>query len=526
MKLLTNCLRALALGAVLLAGTDAQAQTADKKTAIGINGSAYQYKGNFADYFWDFSSSNYGPGFQINRYITRGLDLGLHFNYVELKGSQAGNPANYFNTNLATTALGIKLKLNNGWALKEDAIVQPYLLLSPGFIYSSREGRYRGANTEGNDYLFDYFGAAGINFRLSESIGLYVQTGQHIPYGANVDGHPVRDNDRVDDRYLQHTVGLNIAFGKMKDEDGDKVSDKKDKCPGTPPGVAVDANGCPLDRDGDGVPDYQDKCPDEKGVAALEGCPDRDNDGVRDADDKCPDTPGKAELQGCPDSDNDGVIDQNDKCPDTPAGVKVDASGCPLDSDGDGVPDFQDRCPNTPGPASNRGCPEMKEETKKVLKEATKYINFEFNKATLLPSSYPKLQEMVRILGEYPDYSLSIAGHTDSKGADDYNLRLSYDRAAAARTYMLSQGVPAERIESRGYGETKPIADNTTDAGRAQNRRVDFDAYLTGDPNPAEQKYGAAPTIAELKQTPEGRPSLKKAPAKKAPARKAPTKRR
>jgi outer membrane protein OmpA-like peptidoglycan-associated protein len=313
----------------------------------------------------------------------------------------------------------------------------------------------------------------------------------------------------------------------MKDEDKDGVSDKKDKCPGTPAGVAVDPNGCPLDKDGDGVPDYQDKCPDVKGVVALQGCPDRDGDGVTDADDKCPDTPGKAELAGCPDADNDGVIDQNDKCPDTPAGVAVDANGCPLDKDGDGVPDYQDRCPDRAGPASNQGCPEMKAEAKKVLNEATKYINFEFNKARLLPSSYPKLQELVRIMSEYPDYSLSIAGHTDSKGADAYNLRLSYDRAASARTYMLSQGVPAERIQSRGYGETKPIANNTTAAGQAQNRRVDFDPFLTGDPSPAETKYGAAPTISELQKTPTGVPSVKKkAPAKKAPARKAPVRRK
>ncbi|GAB3304159.1 hypothetical protein GCM10027511_16900 [Hymenobacter humi] len=510
-----------------LAAPHAEAQTADKKTAISLTGNAYEYKGNYGSNFWDWTSNNYGPGFNLNRYLSPGVDLGLHLGYVELKGSQPGFPRNFFNTNLATGNLALKLKLNNGKILKEDAVIQPYLLVAPGLTYLSREGTIRGNNVEGNNMLFDIFGAAGLNFRLSEGVGLFIQTGQHIPLGANIDGEPNRDEDSFDDRYLQHTAGLTFAFGQMKDEDKDGVSDKKDKCPGTPAGVAVDPNGCPLDKDGDGVPDYQDKCPDEKGLAALEGCPDRDGDGVRDADDKCPDTPGKAELGGCPDADNDGVIDQNDKCPDTPAGVKVDANGCPLDTDGDGVPDYQDRCPDRAGPASNKGCPEMKAEAKKVLNEATKYINFEFNKARLLPSSYPKLQELVKIMNEYPDYSLSIAGHTDNVGADAYNLRLSYDRAASARTYMLSQGVPAERIQSRGYGETKPIAPNTTKAGQAKNRRVDFDPFLTGDPNPAETKYGAAPTISELQKTPAGVPSVKKkAPAKKAPAKKAPVKRK
>jgi OOP family OmpA-OmpF porin len=123
-------------------------------------------------------------------------------------------------------------------------------------------------------------------------------------------------------------------------------------------------------------------------------------------------------------------------------------------------------------------------------------------------------------MNEYPDYSLSIAGHTDSKGNDEYNMRLSYERAASARAYMLSKGIPADRIESRGYGETKPIADNATAAGQALNRRVDFDPFLTGEANAAEVKYGPAPaepSEAEVKKS-----MAKKAPAKKAPARKAP----
>ena len=291
------------------------------------------------------------------------------------------------------------------------------------------------------------------------------------------------DDDRLDgvdnnattfwdkkDRYLQFTAGLRANLGKAKDTDGDGVADKRDKCPGTPAGVKVDLSGCPLDTDGDGVADYQDKCPAVKGLAALQGCP---------------------------------------------------------DADGDGVADYQDLCPDRPGPASNKGCPEMKAEQKKVLDEATRYINFDFNKATLKSSSFPKLEQIVAILNEYPDYSLSIAGHTDSKGDDAYNLKLSYERAAAARTYLLGKGIPAERIEARGYGETKPVATNDTEAGRALNRRVDFDPYLTGEANAAEVKYGPAPTIAELQQQGKATPSpAKKAPARKAPARKTPARRK
>ncbi|GAB3831259.1 OmpA family protein [Hymenobacter jeollabukensis] len=503
-----------------------QAQSADRKTSIGLNVSALQYKGNYGSDYWNFSSNRYAPGLAINQYITKGLDLSLQGFYGELKGSQSAST--YFATNLVNVNLGIKLKLNNGWALKEDAFIQPYLMAMPGWTYTSREGFYRGGRIDQDKSYFDIAAGAGINFRLGETVNLFVQTAQHAPSYANFDGDQTRDDNGWDDKFLQHTVGLNFNLGKAKDEDMDGVPDRKDKCPGTPTGVKVDENGCPIDTDKDGVADYQDQCPTEAGKPELQGCPDRDNDGVADKDDACPDTPGKPELKGCPDADNDGVIDQNDKCPNTPAGVKVDASGCPLDTDGDGVPDYQDRCPNRPGPASNRGCPEIKAEAKKRLQEATKYINFEFNKAVLLPSSYPTLDAIVQILNEYPDYTLSIAGHTDSKGSDPYNLRLSHDRAASARTYMLSKGIPDARIESRGYGETKPIADNATDAGRALNRRVDFDLYLTGDPNSAEVKYGPEPTMPDIvipttpakKATPAKKPTTtKKAPVRKATPR-------
>ncbi|GAC1377559.1 MAG: hypothetical protein NVS3B25_08320 [Hymenobacter sp.] len=487
--------------------------------------------------FWDISypkEFRVGGGAHISRYLSPSFDLSLLGNYETFRFS-SNVPGNNFELRNGMVDLGLKLKLNNGKILKEDAFIQPYLMGGGGMFLANSEGRANGQNFFNQIRRPEVFGAAGLRFRLSDAVALDLQTSQHYPFTERSDNlyGPVNPADKLYDRFLVHSLGLTIALGQAKDADGDGVSDKKDKCPNTPKGVAVDANGCPLDKDGDGVPDYQDKCPDVKGLAALQGCPDRDGDGVTDADDKCPDTPGKPELQGCPDSDNDGVIDQNDKCPGTPAGVKVDANGCPLDRDKDGVPDYQDRCPDRAGPASNKGCPEVKAETKKRLQEATKYINFEFNKAVLLPSSYPTLKDLAAVMAEYPDYTLSIAGHTDSKGDENYNLRLSDDRAAAARTYMLSQSVPADRIVSHGFGKTKPIADNATEKGRAINRRVEFDLYLTGDPNAAEVKYGPAPVIkpmpvkaAPVKKAPAKKGTARKASAKKVPARKAPAKRK
>ncbi|HET9504671.1 MAG TPA: OmpA family protein [Hymenobacter sp.] len=528
-------------GALALAGSclafAAHAQTADKKTAIGVNISMMQYQGDLGS-DWGHSSFplQVGVGAHITRYLSPSFDVAVLGNYQNYYRFVSPNrPYNSFTARTGMVDLGLKLKLNNGKILKEDFFLQPYLMGGGGFFMANSSGNY--ATSAANQPIagsffnqvrrFEVFGLAGMKFRLSPAVGLDITASQHYPFAEGIDNIN-NPNKKLHDRFLVYSAGLTVALGQAKDADGDGVPDRKDKCPDTPAGVKVDVNGCPLDTDGDGVPDYQDKCPDVKGLASLQGCPDADGDGVADADDKCPNTPAgvRVDASGCPvDSDGDGVADYLDKCPNTPAGVKVDANGCPLDRDGDGVPDYQDRCPDRPGPASNKGCPEIKAEQKKILNEATKYIQFDFNKATLKPSSNARLEQMVAIMNEYPDYSLSIAGHTDNVGNDDYNLRLSYERAAAARKYMLSKGIPAERIEARGYGKTKPIADNKTKAGQALNRRVDFDPFLTGETNAAEAKYGPAPTISELKAegkklpgkktTGTGAPRSRKAPAKR-----------
>ena len=271
-------------------------------------------------------------------------------------------------------------------------------------------------------------------------------------------------------------------YGCPFDEDGDGVYDHLDKCPGTPKGVEVDANGCPFDEDGDGVYDYLDKCPGtEKGIEVDEnGCPkDSDGDGVLDYLDKCPNTPRGVEVDanGCPkDSDGDGVPDYLDKCPGTPKTVNglVDANGCPKDTDGDGIPDYLDRCPDVPGSASNYGCPEVKQEILKVFKQALNGIQFETGKATIKSSSNAILNQVVKIMQDNPDFNLDIAGHTDNVGNPDMNLDLSKKRAAAVKEYMVKKGVAEGRLKTEGYGDTRPVAPNTTAAGRTQNRRVEF----------------------------------------------------
>lgn len=230
-----------------------------------------------------------------------------------------------------------------------------------------------------------------------------------------------------------------------------------------------------LDRDGDGVLDVADRCPDTPGPASLQGCPDRDGDGIADRDDKCPDVFGLARYQGCPipDTDGDGVNDELDKCP-TVAGL-ARYQGCPIpDTDGDGVNDEDDKCILDKGPASNFGCPVISEEIIKRVKIAAQNIFFETAKSTLLARSFPKLNDVVSILRDNATFKLQIDGHTDFVGNDDYNQTLSEQRAASVRAYLVSKGIAESRITSAGYGESRPVADNNTAAGKALNRRVEM----------------------------------------------------
>ncbi len=172
------------------------------------------------------------------------------------------------------------------------------------------------------------------------------------------------------------------------------------------------------------------------------------------------------------DSDGDGVADHLDKCPNTPAGAKVDGGGCELDTDGDGVPDWKDKCPLEVGTAELNGCPTMGSATM----AGADNIQFEYNSSVLRTSSYATLDKTSSMLRADKSKSLQLGGHASAEGTDAYNMQLSLDRANAVKTYLVNSGVDAKRIATKGYGETRPIASNTTEEGRVANRRVEFRA--------------------------------------------------
>jgi OOP family OmpA-OmpF porin len=254
------------------------------------------------------------------------------------------------------------------------------------------------------------------------------------------------------------------------DSDRDGVIDSKDKCPGTPAGRKVNAEGCELDSDGDGVVDGSDKCPGTPAGRKVnkDGCElDSDGDGVVDGSDKCPGTPAgrKVNAEGCElDSDGDGVVDGSDKCPGTPAGRKVNAEGCELDSDGDGIVDGADKCPTVYAKTAD-GCPPP------LVLEG---VEFDNDKATLRQESFAILDKTAASMQHWADAKIEVGGHTDSVGTDDYNMALSQRRAETVRDYLISKGIAADRLTAKGYGETKPVADNATEEGRFKNRRVEL----------------------------------------------------
>ena len=255
------------------------------------------------------------------------------------------------------------------------------------------------------------------------------------------------------------------------------------------------ANGCPADRDHDGVPDSQDACPDVAGVRTSDpttnGCPaDRDRDGIKDVEDACPDVPGvqtsDPKTNGCPlpsDRDHDGIPDVEDACPDVAGRKTADTktNGCPedLDRDKDGIPNAEDACPDEPGKANpdprRNGCPAafVKDGQIKILDQ----VKFRTGSAEIVtgPESEGILLAVYGVLSDHVDIKhVQVEGHTDDRGNATNNQKLSAARAASVVKWLVHHGIDAARLDSVGLGQSRPVDTNMTEAGRQNNRRVEF----------------------------------------------------
>jgi outer membrane protein OmpA-like peptidoglycan-associated protein len=328
---------------------------------------------------------------------------------------------------------------------------------------------------------------AGVAFRLSDNLSVNLEYGDHVTFKSNM--IDFEDGEKNNDHYSFASLGIEIRF-KGKDKDGDGVKDKNDQCPQTPgkiemlgcpdkdnDGISDKDDACPdiagkpefkgcQDTDGDGIIDNEDPCPATAGKKELQGCPDKDSDGIADKDDKCPDVSGRKEFYGCPDRDGDAVIDSEDACPDI-KGIP-EFAGCP-DTDRDGIPDNKDNCPEVAGIEATNGCPEA---LGGALYE--KIVYFDTDASVVLAKNIIDLNEIVAFSNEYPEATVSIAGHTDWKESEEYNLRLSEKRADYVINYLKKKGMKNAHIEKSFFGKNKPVADNNTVEGMALNRRVEI----------------------------------------------------
>ena len=313
---------------------------------------------------------------------------------------------------------GLDLRLNLRPA---EGRVVPYVLLGGGYASSHTSGHppdklERGSGSAGLGLLHSLRGSPRTYLRIQVRDFFF------------------RERDALEfSNHFAASLGLHYVWGgKPRDGDLDGVRDWYDKCPATPIGAKVDATGCPRDADGDQVFEGLDRC---EGTPA--GC-----------------TVGK---DGCPaDADGDGVCDGLDQCANTPPGVRVDAAGCPI---------------------------ELGEKEIDLLDTGTIRlygVAFQRGKATLRPQSLPALEEVAKIIQQYPSLQIEIGDHTDDQ-AGALGQKLSAERAASVLDY-LKQSFPqvsSLQLTAKGYGSSQPIAPNTSELGRSRNRRVDFKVLNT-----------------------------------------------
>lgn len=503
---------------------------------IGLNAQNPAYKNglSFKKLFMDYQSQNggsldafkdYHSGFEIGylRKISNGLNVNIPFKFgnVQQYNNTTTRPDNCLHKRVAGLDAQLQYHFYN-----HDYKIVPYLMAGAGGVMEFSS----------TDFDVQIPLGVGVNFKAADNAYINIQSEYRYSFGENrnnlhhalgfvylfpksdvmeekpaeedkkekeemsndkdkdgiedkldlcpddaglatLNGCPDTDKDGVPD-FQDNCPGLagSKDLKGCPDSDGDGLADNEDDCPNL---TGIKSNkGCPQtvkDTDGDGVPDDKDKCPEFAGKPENNGCPvtvaDRDGDGIEDRIDRCPDTKGLSGLNGCPDKDGDDIADPDDNCPSSP-GLKV-YNGCP-DSDGDGLDDSRDKCPNTPGTVASGGCPDIAVEDKKTLDIAMRAVQFETGKSVLKSESYTILKQIASILSRYPDYNLAIQGHTDNTGSAVANQELSEKRAKACYEYLITQGIESSRMSHAGYGESRPVADNNTENGKALNRRVEF----------------------------------------------------
>ncbi|HVO76176.1 MAG TPA: OmpA family protein [Ignavibacteriaceae bacterium] len=351
----------------------------------------------------------------------------------------------------------------------------PYVFAGISNLWFQTSDSLGSHNTNANTYDVEVGARVPLKDFLSINIGLAF----HFTSSDYLDNKHAGVNS---DFYAVGLLGISFHLLGEKDSDGDKVADSKDMCPDTPPGIKVDQDGCPIDSDLDGIPDYLDKCPNTRKGARVNssGCPDSDFDGVYDNADKCPNTPlgTPVDESGCPegeteagkkDSDSDGVIDEADKCPGTPLGTLVNKDGCP-----DTIKTIQNKIDTTQNKNINEPVEpkEYSPSTRKITIAAD--FVFDAGKSEIKPQALGVLDKISKFFSKDIWTKWRIDVYTDNKGPEDQLKLSSLDRARVLVDYFVSKGLPSFQFRMDGKGSGNPVAGNSTETGRAKNRRIEI----------------------------------------------------
>lgn len=375
-----------------------------------------------ADGFFDYDDYSVVP-FPAKLTLVRGLNKSFDMDASVNLGQIDNKRLNVENEFMVNGTLGLRYRLANGYILNPTSWFDPYLRLGAGVHHLDyqdmeftnvvdQQGHPISNGTIAASEHFTVTGGLGINFWITEKFGANVMSEYYHMPGM--------EGDNID--FFQHSAGVVFRFGK-------------------------------LDRDGDGIEDKEDECPDTPGLVEFNGCPDTDEDGLPDHEDECPLEAGPIENVGCPyrDKDKDTILDDVDKCPEVPGLVEYD--GCP-----------------PPIRVIEAPAPDPVEPPKKIVFED---VLFEYDSFTIKMSEYGSIEEAAQEIkdagGRY-----YVDGHTDTRGTDAYNKKLSEKRAQAVADALIKEGVPAENLVVRGMGEMFPECTEDTEACHEQNRRVEI----------------------------------------------------
>ncbi|RNL55819.1 OmpA family protein [Pedobacter jejuensis] len=363
----------------------------------------------------EFKSIGYGAF--IKKQILPALGLQADFLRGEIKTLNSTSTVEQKNSINYSGSLTAVLNIANFSLNTENAVLIPYVKAGAG--YMSSDSQFGNINTfterEG------WFIPTGVGFKFGVSKGINIDLGYDINF---IKSSPTVKNAYNESRFSYAHAGLEFALGNKENSQLQNYS---------------------------AVADLRKQSAEES-AELRRALSTAEQNAARDREQYAKDLA---------DDDNDGVANKFDKCAGTPAGTIVDGSGCPL---------------TVTQTVIKETTTVVTEADRKIVRDAISNLEFDLGKSTIRSKSYSTLNRVAALLIE-KNFSLKLAGHTDNTGGRELNLRLSKDRAESVKTYLVSQGVNASRVEATGYGPDQPIATNKTAAGRQENRRVEFTLY-------------------------------------------------